>query len=103
MNNNNIHIDAADHIISKRVCRKTSYGYRGKLNHIKLFITTLSADDEYRDLMLFDENGELIIPLPQNVIEKLFGWLSTNTDLPKKARRSRAAAVVVIDDAKMMN
>jgi hypothetical protein len=36
---------------------------------------------------LIDSNNNIIIPLSSEVVKSLFGWLSKNTDLPKKWKR----------------
>ena len=35
----------------------------------------------------FDNSGNILVPLPEELIKQLFGWLSTNTDLPKKGKK----------------
>jgi hypothetical protein len=32
------------------------------------------------------ESGDLIIPIPREKVMNLFGWLSIDTDLPKKRK-----------------
>ena len=81
---------AAEHVVSQRVVCKTRANYRGKINNIVLFL--LSTPN--LDVHVNNENN-LIVPLPNAVIVKIFGWLSTNTDLPKKKGR---IAVVPDDD-----
>ena len=86
MNNHN---DAAEHIIGRRVVERTKKNYRCKINTIKIFLANLL--DEYGEPVegLIDDDGDLILPLDASIIESMFGWLSTNTDLPKKARRAQ--------------
>lgn len=79
---------AAEHVVSQRVVCNTRANYRGKINNIVLFL--LSTPNL---VVHVDAQNNLIVPLPDAVIVKIFGWLSTNTDLPKKKGR-----VVVIQD-----
>ena len=85
MNNHNN--NAADHIIGKRVVDRTRKNYQYKLNTLKIFVGSLTDDHGEPLDGLIDEDGEFILPLPANIIEQIFGWLSVNTDLPKRARR----------------
>lgn len=70
---------AADNVIGKRVGKKSKANYNGKINTIKEFLAT-----EYPNTL--DDANNIILPLERHIIEKLFGWLSTNTDLPKRKR-----------------
>ena len=79
---------AAEHVVSQRIATTTKANYRGKINNIVLFL--LSTPNLANHV---NANNELVIPLPDAVIKKIFGWLSTNTDLPKKR-----GALVVRDD-----
>ena len=69
-------MDAATYIVDRRTVAGTRSNYRGKLNTIAEFI-----DQTHPELMRDDKSFE--IPLPREILEELFGWLSTNTDLPK--------------------
>ena len=84
MINNNVNnsVAAAEHTIGKRVVPKTIKNYMGKLNILKIYLATKSDDS------LFDLDGNIALPLPTLLIHDIFGWLSTNTDLPKRNRRS---------------
>ena len=66
-------MDAASYIIERRIVEGTRSNYRGKLNTIIGFIRQAHP-------YLRRDDGSLVIPLPRQVIEELFGWLSTNTD-----------------------
>ena len=72
-------IQAANHIVANRVVPGTKSNYRGKVNTIILYCISRPDHDS-----LFNERNDLICPLPADVVKALFGWLSTNTDLPKK-------------------
>lgn len=76
--NNNL--AAAQRMRQKRVSDKTIANYKGKLNHIKLFLVHCNYG-------MWIENGEIRLPLPFNIIQELFGWLSKNTDLPSSNRK----------------
>ena len=69
-------MDAATYIVDRRIVSGTRSNYRGKLNTIAEFIEQ-THPELMRDVALFE------IPLPREILEELFGWLSTNTDLPK--------------------
>lgn len=70
---------AAEHIVSQRIAVKTKANYRGKINNIVLYLLSTPPLGQH-----VDANNQLVVPLPSTVIKKIFGWLSTNTDLPKK-------------------
>jgi hypothetical protein len=76
---------AANHVIANRVVAKTKCNYRGKLNTIKLYLLTCQNVE-----LLISLDNKIIVPLSSDVVKGLFGWLSTNTDLPKKKRGRRA-------------
>lgn len=76
----------AEHVRSKRVRDKTKMNYRGKLNTIKLF---LLSQEEYSVHL---DGDKIVVPLPEAVVRNLFGWLSVNTDLPKKRKKKGASA-----------
>lgn len=76
-------MDAASFIVDRRIVEGTRSNYRGKLNTIIAFIGQAHPQ-------LLDDDGSFDIPLPRQVIEELFGWLSTNTDLPKQRGRGQA-------------
>ena len=79
----------AERMRSKRVKDKTKGNYSGKLNTIKVFLLTNNF------AVHIGERNEIIVPLPDAVLKQLFGWLSVNTDLPKKSRRKKAVAAAV--------
>jgi hypothetical protein len=99
------HLDAkaaAARIVGMRVKDVSKKNYAGKLNTIKLFLlerTPDAAENQLRSACL-DVDGTIIVPLDFSIIEKLFGWLSVNTDLPKRGRRR---AVTVAIDAREEN
>ena len=73
--------EIAEYMRSTRIGARTQANYRGKLNTIKLFL----IDKNYENLI--DHDGSIQVPLSDQVVQQLFGWLSVNTDLPKQARR----------------
>ena len=84
--NNNIsvidnNIDAANRIVGRRVGTKSITNYRGKMNTIKAYLLQEGHQD------CIDSSGNVIVPLSSDIIRGLFGWLSTNTDLPKKKKK----------------
>ena len=76
---------AANIIHGKRINLRSQRNYQGKINTIKVFL--LSRPDEYSHLI--QEDGTILVPLSSECVKDLFGWLSINTDLPKKNRRSQ--------------
>jgi hypothetical protein len=75
-------VAAAEHAIGKRVVPKTVKNYIGKLNVLKVYLATKN------DSALFDSDSNISLPLSTLLIQDIFGWLSTNTNLPKRNRRS---------------
>ena len=70
-------ISASEYTTGKHLNKKTIKGYQSKLNTMSVIL--LKHDlHEYLD----PESSKSIIPSPNNVIEDLFGWISTNTDIP---------------------
>jgi len=74
----------AEAIRDMRVEKSTVKNYKGKINRIKLFF--LSVDDPIVLDRALDEAGELIAPLCEEDIKRVFSWLSTDTDLPKRRK-----------------
>jgi hypothetical protein len=79
----NTSIAAANHIFGQRVIEGTKKNYRGKIKTIIIF---LASSRDYHQFIT--ENNSFEVPLPDQVVKELFGWLSVNTDIPKKNRRS---------------
>jgi hypothetical protein len=79
-------VSAAQHMKSKRVVDNTRRCYEGKLNVIKIH---LLSDPSTLDQV--DINNNIIVPLSKELANAIFGWLSTNTDIPKKGRKTRKA------------
>lgn len=71
----------AEHVSGMRITDGTKGTYGGKLNVVRMFLLT------HRHETCVDNNGNIMVPLALNVLEDLFGWLSTNTDLPKRRGR----------------
>ena len=74
-------LQAASRVVGNRVGPKSKVNYRGKMNTIKIYL--ISRDDRNT---LLEGNNDIIVPLAHEVVKSLFGWLSKNTDLPKKKR-----------------
>ena len=74
-------LQAANRVVGNRVGPKSKVNYRGKLNTIKILLITR----EDRNALL-DGNNDIITPMVDEVVKSLFGWLSKNTDLPRKKR-----------------
>ena len=77
--NTNLLQSQAAHIVEERVKQKSRRGYKGKLNSMKGYFLETPTRMQY----LEGGNNDIIVPLPRNIIEDLFGWLSRNTDLPR--------------------
>jgi hypothetical protein len=86
---NSTHLNAANHVIGLRTSKKTKDNYKSKLNTIKIYLKSLDTQEVDPTQFCLDENGDIKVPLPNEVIQKLFGWLSTNTDLPKKSYKHK--------------
>ena len=78
MNTPDRNIDAANRIVGKRVAPGSIKSYKEKINTIKVYLVT-----ENLQHLIYD-SGNIIVPLPDDIMRGLFGWLSKNTDLPKK-------------------
>ena len=68
-------LNAADHIYHLRVAKRSIKNYEYKVKTIKSYITyeVISPNEQ-----------SITIPLDLSTIKRLFGWLSTNTSLPKR-------------------
>lgn len=69
----------ADDIYEMRIEKNTKDSYNGKIKRMKMFFVSKNMD-------VFKPSGDLNIPLDLNTIKELFGWLGTNTDLPKRGK-----------------
>jgi hypothetical protein len=87
-------LQAASRVVSNRVGSKSKVNYRGKINTIKIYL--ISRDDR-NDLL--EGNNDIVVPLAHEVVKSLFGWLSKNTDLPKKKRNEEEHDGEENDDA----
>jgi hypothetical protein len=72
---------AASFMVGRRVVENSRKNYRGKLNSIKMFFLENQERVQY-----LDDLSNIIVPLPAVVIEEMFGWISTNTNLAKPGR-----------------
>jgi hypothetical protein len=75
----------------------TKNGYKSEININKIHFLDPAEPAYYHHQ--FVNNDELVLPLPEDVILNfLFGWLPSNTDLPKKPHR-RGVADAAPDNA----
>jgi len=72
-------LDAADHIYRLRVAKRSIKNYESKVKTIKSYIIHegISPNEQ-----------SITIPLDLSTVKRLFGWLSTNTSLPKAITKS---------------
>jgi hypothetical protein len=75
--------DAANMVIDKKISETTKKNYRGKLNVIKIFFL---SDPKYSSCLV---NEDIVVPIEESFLKELFGWLSTNTDIPKKKSKTK--------------
>ncbi len=61
-----------------RVEKSTINGYSSKVRGIKKFFSVTEGMDRYLKL-----DGEILLPLQENVIRPLFAWLAVNPDLSR--------------------
>ena len=73
---------AAEYTCSRSLVEGTKGNYRGKLNTMKVFFLSRG----YEDCLDTSKEG-IHIPIKNEIVEELFGWISVNTDLPKKRKR----------------
>jgi hypothetical protein len=64
----------------------------------KSFIPKLNVNSLSTKNFNVDNSGNILVPLPEEVIKQLFGWLSTNTDLPKKGKKRNYDREAVVND-----
>ena len=86
----NANLAAADHVVGRKVTNKTKLNYRSKIKILKSF---LSTKEEYRLHLTEDEDFNL--PLPEDGVKEFFGWLSTNSELPKRKLGSSTTTEVI--------
>ena len=75
--------EAANRVVGKRVIENTKAGYRGKIRNIYKFLES----NHRRWIRNINSTSEIKLPLNLEILKVLFGWLSTNTDLPKKKKK----------------
>ena len=71
--------------LNQRVKDSSRVTYRGKLNTIKVRLMQLEVESN-QHFQLVNEQGDIIIPLPHDIIVNVFEWISTNTSLPRLSR-----------------
>jgi hypothetical protein len=77
-------MSAADFAIDQRILTGTKKGYRSKLTTMTIYLMQRGFYN------LIDESNKApVVPLPHDVIKDMFGWLSTNTDLPFREKRNK--------------
>jgi hypothetical protein len=88
---------AIEQLRDLRLVKNTKNGYKSK---IKIITNHFLSEPAYQQFVSGPPIRELILPLPQEVILNLFGWLSSNPDLPKRPhRRGVADDEAVMDGA----
>lgn len=78
---------AARHTVALRITEKTRKNYVGKMRRVALFMVSKPALHPH-----LSQNNEIIVPIPLNVVQVIFGWLGTDDNLAKKRKSSPAAA-----------
>ena len=73
---------AAKYTCGRSVVEGTKGNYCGKVNTMKVFFLSWG----YKDCLDTSKEG-INIPIRNEIVEELFGWISINTDLPKKRKR----------------
>ena len=81
-NQMNVSAAAAEYTCGRSLVEGTKGNYRGKLNTMKVFFLSRG----YEDCLDTSKEG-INIPIRNEIVEELFGWISVNTDLPKKRKR----------------
>jgi hypothetical protein len=77
-------MSAAEYTIGRRIVEGTKDNYRGKINTMKLYMM-----DKGLFHLIDQQTNNIIVPLPDDIIQDMFGWISTNTDLPLQSRRKK--------------
>jgi hypothetical protein len=72
---------AAQSCIDARHVKGTKSSYNSKIKCLVRYL-----EETYPESLTNDETNKIRLPLPFETIKCFFGWLSTNTDLPKKKR-----------------
>jgi len=75
---------SAQVILSNRLVKDTRAGYESKIKTIIMYFRTR---EQFQHLV--HQSGELALPLPISAVESLFGFLATNTALPRRGRKKR--------------
>jgi hypothetical protein len=92
LSNHEHSLRVADSVVGNKVIANTKDGYRSKWNTFKQFLLSnnpLLLNDE-NEVTIFDRfDNNLLTANDGEVLKAFFGWLSVNTDLPKKQRRAR--------------
>jgi hypothetical protein len=76
------HANTANAVINLRVTKDTKRGYGGKIKNIILFLLSNNFAE-----FVNENTSEICRPLSYRAVMELFGWLSTNTDLPRGAKK----------------
>lgn len=85
-------VHTANAIINLRVCKDTKRGYGGIIRNVILYLLS----NRYTNYVNGQRN-EISQPLSYEAIKWLFGWLSTNTDLPRNAKKKSDNLEVVLE------
>ena len=91
-NSNFSSVAVADHVVGRRVVTKTINGYKSKLKTLQKFLSSKEESNRY-----LTASGDIILPLPAEIIKEFFGWLSINAELPKNQRNQNRREIVHLD------
>jgi hypothetical protein len=72
--------EAFERLVDLRVKESSKKNYKAKINRIKIFLLEKCPE-------MLDAHNDIVLPMSEEITMKLFGWLSSNTDLAKKGRR----------------
>lgn len=73
---------AAKNTVKHRVIDSSIGGYKSKLNRIKTYLIHHEKGKDY-----VDDDDEIILPLPKDVVEDLFGWIGRSPELARAHQR----------------
>ena len=79
---NPVHYDAAMHMISKKRTTGTIRNYQSKLNKMIYYF-------KIHDPECLDEGNNIKVPLGRDELLRLFGWISTNSELAARATKKK--------------
>ena len=86
---------AASKLKDAKVCVPSQTIYKGKLNTMKGFFLEDPSRSQYIDST---NNNAIRVPLPENIVLMLFGWLATNVKLARKKRKTNNNTPITINE-----